>query len=228
MVIQPKNSWGLIAGADDFNAAAKLYRWPALCDPTCKFFYAKHHDVLALWRSLAGIEGIPFRAEMTARRFQPYLKSIFLYERVEPSHGERRYRMRLMGSRIVQVFGEFTGKYLDEVVPENFLPRWEALPDAVLGTGAPLRFSSAATRSTKRIWLRNIFVRPCAPTTAKCGSLVLLGITTARCAGLSCMQRNASALASSRPLLFNPYIRCGYKRQHAGLVRARALPFAAA
>jgi hypothetical protein len=170
MVIQPKNSWGLIAGADDFNAAAKLYRWPALCDPTCTFFYAKHHDALALWRSLSGIEGIPFRREMTARRFQPYLKSIFLYERVEPSHGERRYRMRLMGSRIVQVFGEFTGKYLDEVVPENFLPRWEALPDAVLGTGAPLRFLVRSDTFDKAHMVAEYF---CAPLRADDGEVRL-------------------------------------------------------
>lgn len=170
MGIQPGKLSGRITGADDFNAAAKLNRWPGLCDPTCKFFYAKHRDVLALWREMAGTEGVPFRNQMTARRLQPYLKSVLLYERVEGPHGERHYRLRLMGSKIVQVFGEFTGKFLDEVIPENFLPRWEALPDAVLGTGAPCAFSFAATPSTKPIWWPNIFVLRCAPTMAKRGS----------------------------------------------------------
>ena len=160
MGTQPNTRSGPIAGADSFNAAAALDRWPALCDPTCKFFYAKHLDVLALWRSLAGTGGIPLRHEMTARRLQPYLKSIFLYERVEGPHGKRRYRVRLMGSKIVQIFGEFTGKYLDEVVPENFLPRWEALPDAVLGTGAPLRFLIRSDTFDKAHMVAEYFAAP--------------------------------------------------------------------
>lgn len=173
MGIQPKSFSGLISGADDFNAAAKLNRWPALCDPTCKFFYAKHLDVLALWHNLAGTDGIPFRREMTARRLKPHLKSVFIYEQVEETHGERRYRVRLMGSKIVQVFGEFTGKYLDEVVPENFLPRWEALPDAVLGAGAPLRFLVRSDTFDKAHMVAEYF---CAPLRADDGEARLIWV----------------------------------------------------
>ncbi|MGA7712111.1 MAG: PAS domain-containing protein [Rhizomicrobium sp.] len=173
MDIQPNVLSSVTAGADEFNAAAKHYRWPGLCDPTCKFFYAKHRDILALWRSLAGSEGIPFRREMTARRLQPYLKSILLYERVEGGHGERRYRVRLMGSKIVQVFGEFTGKCLDEVIPANFLPRWEALPDAVLRTGAPVRFLVRSDTFDKAHMVAEYF---CAPLRADDGEARLVWI----------------------------------------------------
>jgi len=139
MNVQPKIRRPVIASADDLNAAAKRYRWPMICDPFCRFTYHGHEELLALWRSLPSEGGIPYRRDMTARLLRPYLNSVAIYERVENSNGEVRYRVRLMGSRIVQVFGELTGKFLDEAVPEDYVARWHALPDVTLGTGGPVR-----------------------------------------------------------------------------------------
>ncbi len=128
-----------IVSADDFNVAAERYDWPMLCDPSCAFRHPKHRELLSLWRNLAGQDGIPFRRQLTARVLKPYLTSVALYERVDEADGSRRYRLRLMGSDIVQNVGEFTGKFLDETVPEKFLPRWHALPDVTLESGGPVR-----------------------------------------------------------------------------------------
>jgi hypothetical protein len=139
MNVEAKARQLVIASAVDLNAAAKRYRWPMICDPFCRFTYSKHDELLALWRSLPSESGIPYRRDMTARLLKPYLNSVAIYERVETPGGEVRYRVRLMGSKIVQVFGELTGKFLDEAVPEDFVARWHALPDVTLGTGGPVR-----------------------------------------------------------------------------------------
>lgn len=128
-----------ITSATDFNSLARRYDWPILCDASCTFTYHQLRDLLALWRDLAAVGNIPYRREMTARLLQPYLKSIAIYERIEAQDRRPRYRVRLMGSSIVNLTGELTGTFLDEVVPERFLPRWCAMNDVTLGYGGPLR-----------------------------------------------------------------------------------------
>lgn len=135
----PKTGLPEVTGADHFNETARCYRWPMLCDPSCTFVHVPHRELLTLWRDVAGPSGIPYRHDMTARRLQPHMRSLIIYEGVE-GDGGRRYRVRLIGSDIVRVFGELTGKFLDDVVPEKFLPRWYGLIDATRAAGVPLRF----------------------------------------------------------------------------------------
>ena len=45
-----------------------------------------------------------------------------------------------MGTAFAQILGDLTGKFIDEAVPAEFVPRWHASLDATLATGAPLRF----------------------------------------------------------------------------------------
>ncbi|GAA0549702.1 hypothetical protein FHS83_001150 [Rhizomicrobium palustre] len=95
------------------------------------------HDMLALWQKEAA-GGIPERNALTARKLQPFMRDIAIYER----NGEglqRRYRVRLMGSGIVQYYGELTGKYFEEAIPEKFQERWYASADLALQTQKPIR-----------------------------------------------------------------------------------------
>ena len=139
MLVQERSTLPDIASADDFNRTATQQCWPMLCDPTCEFANAKVRELLALWRDLTHGGNVPFRSEMTARRLHSLMPSVALYERVDGDGGSRRWRVRLMGSTIVHVLGEMTGKFLDESVPEEFLPRWYAITDVTLAVGAPLR-----------------------------------------------------------------------------------------
>ncbi len=139
MGVQPSIRLPRITSAVDFNAFARRYDWPILCDATCTFTYLKLRALLALWRDLAAVGYIPYRREMTARLLQPYMKSIAIYERIDGHDGLPRYRVRLMGSNIVNLAGELTGKFLDEVMPEKFLPRWCAMNEVTLGCAGPLR-----------------------------------------------------------------------------------------
>jgi hypothetical protein len=126
-----------IASATAFNEAASHGGWPILCDEGCGFDNPMLSGLLTLWQDEAK-NGIPPREAMTARKLQPFMRNIAIYERIGEG-AQRRYRVRLMGSGIVQYYGELTGKYFDEVVPEKYLPRWYGVSDLPLLCGKPVR-----------------------------------------------------------------------------------------
>jgi hypothetical protein len=76
---------------------------------------------------------------MSPRLLKSFLRDVALYERIGDG-GDRRYRVRLMGTSFAQILGDLTGKYLDEAIPETLQPRWYGALDATLATRAPLRF----------------------------------------------------------------------------------------
>jgi hypothetical protein len=86
---------------------------------------------------------------MTPQLLKAHLPHVAIYERVQPENGARRYRVRLMGTQFSQVMGNFTGKFIDEVVPPQFHARWYAALDASLDSGVPLRFLSRSDTSGK-------------------------------------------------------------------------------
>lgn len=162
-----------IASAQAFNDAAAQQGWPILCDETCDFSNPMLADLLTLWRNEAG-DGIPARNAMTARKLQPFMRNIAIYERIgEGEH--RRYRVRLMGSGIVQYYGELTGKYVDDVVPERFLPRWYGLSDISLLAQKPVRLVLRADTFDKSYMVAEYL---CAPLKSDDGKakFVLLGM----------------------------------------------------
>jgi hypothetical protein len=77
---------------------------------------------------------------MDARALKPFLPNVILLDVLE-NEGARRYRVRLMGTSIVQVLGEHTGKFLDETITSPFRERWSMAMDAALSAGVPIRLS---------------------------------------------------------------------------------------
>ena len=128
-----------IASARDLNELAKHRGWAVLCDVACRFTLSSLGELHSLWRSKAGSGGIPSRREITPRLLKSYMNMLTLHERVAHPDGSRRYRVRLMGSGIARVAGEASGKFYDEFLPTKDVPRWNAMNDAVLGHGAPVR-----------------------------------------------------------------------------------------
>ncbi|MDR3525900.1 MAG: hypothetical protein P4L57_01385 [Rhizomicrobium sp.] len=137
MSSQPRMIFPELSSAAEFNETAVSKGWPLLCDESCSFDHAMLPELLALWRNEAA-DGIPARNALTARKLQPFMRNIALYER-NGSGEQRRYRVRLMGSGIVQYYGELTGKFFDEAVPAKFLDRWYAFSDVALKAQKPLR-----------------------------------------------------------------------------------------
>jgi hypothetical protein len=129
----------IIGNAAEYNRAAKAGGWPSLCDVTLKFTHPDLISLHDLWKSEAGETGVPTRQTMSPRLLKSFLRDIALYERI--GEGEaRRYRVRVMGTSFAQILGDLTGKFLDEAVAADILPRWNGALDATLGARAPLRF----------------------------------------------------------------------------------------
>jgi hypothetical protein len=162
-----------IASPEAFKQAAADNGWPILYDEGCDFATPMLGELLRLWQREAA-EGIPARNAMTARKLQPYMRSLAIYERVGEGP-KRRYRVRLMGSGIVQYYGELTGKFIDEAVAEKFLPRWFALSDLTLSLGKPVRLLLRADTFDKAHMVAEYL---CAPLKAEGDEVrfVLLGI----------------------------------------------------
>jgi len=158
MPASPKAAPPEIASAQALNEAAALNGWPILCDETCDFTNRELRNLLAHWHDEAA-DGIPVRKALTARKLQPFMRDISIYERIGEGT-ERRYRLRLLGSGLVQYYGELTGKFLDEAVPEEFLPRWYALSDAAIGAGKPLRVLLRADTFDKPYMVTEYLVAP--------------------------------------------------------------------
>jgi hypothetical protein len=150
----------LITSPAALNETATQLGWPMVCDESCDFSNPILASLLELWRAEAG-GGIPPRETFTARKLQPFMRNIAIYERMGDGD-QRRYRVRLMGSGIVQYYGELTGKYLDEVVPERFLPRWYAASDIALTVGAPMRLLERADTFDKSYIVAEYFSAPLA------------------------------------------------------------------
>jgi hypothetical protein len=173
MPILPKLLPPEIASTAAFHQAAAAGGWPMLCDEACAFDHAMLGALFALWQGEAA-GGIPARSAMTARKLQPFMRNIAIYERSGEGL-QRRYRVRLMGSGIVQVYGELTGKYLDEIVPEKYLPRWYALSDLALLAQKPVRLLLRADTFDKSYMVAEYL---CAPLTAENGlvKFILIGM----------------------------------------------------
>jgi hypothetical protein len=89
-----------------------------------------------------------------------YLRDVAIYERTVTEEGRSRYRVRLMGTTFAETMGDLTGKYLDEAIPESFLPRWYAALDAALDAGVPLRFVARSDTAGKSYLVAEYFEAP--------------------------------------------------------------------
>ena len=152
--------WPEVTGAHSFNELALRRGWAVRCDVGCRFMFGKLNDLHALWRSKAAPSGIPPRSEMTARLLKPYLTMLAFHERVPGPDGTRRYRVRLMGEDATNIAGAASGKFYDEFLPAKSVPIWNAMTDAVLGHGAPVRILIRADEVNKPFLAGEIFNAP--------------------------------------------------------------------
>src|SRR5580692_6842000 len=112
-----------------YNALARAEGWAGLCDNTLAFRRPELTAMLALWREQMKDGAAPYRHSMTPQLLKSHLPHIAIYERVQAASGKHRYRVRLMGTKFSAVMGDFTGKFIDEAVPPQFLVRWHAALD---------------------------------------------------------------------------------------------------
>jgi hypothetical protein len=127
-----------VAGIAELHALAEQEGWGVFCDTSCCFETPEIEDFHVLWRSKA-ITGLPYRSEMTPQLLKPYLRYLTLHERVLQSDGTRFYRVRLMGDAIASLAGAATGDTYDRFLPPLGVRKWNALNDALLSHGKPVR-----------------------------------------------------------------------------------------
>jgi hypothetical protein len=126
---------------EEFNARATREQWHTQCDDKLIFDSPKLAQLRDIWLSVRHDRVMPKRGDFTARILGRHLQSLSFVERAEED-GVRRYRFRMFGSGLARFIGDCTGKYLEDVVPENFVDTWYATYDLVIDTGKPLRFVS--------------------------------------------------------------------------------------
>ena len=128
-----------IAGvAAHLNTLAEANSWPMRCDGELAFEQNELSQLCELWFAKAA-DGVPPRSALDMRVLRPFASHLTILERVGAA-AARRYRFRLFGSTLALLFGEHTGRFLDEMVSPALLPNWLAYYDAVLAHRTPFRF----------------------------------------------------------------------------------------
>src|SRR4051794_15940416 len=124
-----------IAGPNDpiegFNAQARAQGWPTRCDGRMAFEHPEHERLVTAWTAKCGNRPMPARSDFTARDLKQHLPRILLFERQREDQRWGAFRIRLMGTGLVQVWGDLTGKFVDEAFPPALQPRWHAFLHAV-------------------------------------------------------------------------------------------------
>jgi hypothetical protein len=144
---------------NDFNAHAAAQGWSAICDPSLAFERRELAALNDIWCRAAGDRPMPARLEMTPRLLKDCLPHVAFLERV-PREDGHRYRVRLFGSAYQPIFGELTGRFLDDGLPPAVAPLWHAALDAVFGYGAPLRIAGRSEVPDKEFFAAEYFAAP--------------------------------------------------------------------
>jgi len=142
----------------ELNALAETKGWPIGCGCDQVFERSELNELAALWRSKAD-DGVPARSLFDMRALKPFTRHIAILEREETSG---RFRFRLFGSTLTMLFGEHTGRTLDEMVSPDLLASWQAVYDTVLSSAQPLRVVTYYRLSTGNYIKGEIFAAPLA------------------------------------------------------------------
>jgi PAS domain len=142
------------------NTQAEMRGWPYRCDPSQTFDRPELTALGELWHT-KNDDGLPTRASLDMRTLKPFVRNIFLMDRIGQK-GVWRYRFRLFGSNLVHLFGEHTGRYLDEMVSPALLQNWLACFDTTIRYGGPLRFINYYRTQTNGFLKGEFFAAPLA------------------------------------------------------------------
>lgn len=145
-----------------YNAIAYAHGWDAYCDPMLNFHWPAFDTLLEIWRGAQNGQGLPPRTALTARILKDYLRCMTIYERGFDSSGTRYYRVRLMGTVFAQVYGDLTGRVIEQTFSGEKLARFHAALDQTLKSPAPLRIIAAADVPDKSFLCAEYFLGPLA------------------------------------------------------------------
>ena len=151
---------GSIQACAELNALAQAKGWPMRCGNIGNFRRSELQTLCGLWQSKAAT-GVPARSAFDMRTLGSFARNITILERVA-ANGGRRYRFRLFGSTLALLFGEHTGRYLDEMVSPALLESWLAFYDTVLSCRHPLCVDTCYRTATEDYVKGEILAAPLA------------------------------------------------------------------
>lgn len=146
--------------ASQLNQRAEAEGWPMRCDGDLGFEKQELVELCKLWFERAHGR-VPQRTAFDMRVLRPFARNLTILERVGAG-ARRRYRFRLFGSTLALLFGEHTGRFLDEMVSPALRPNWEAFYDCVLEHQEPFRFINYYRIPTQDYLRGEIFAAPLA------------------------------------------------------------------
>jgi hypothetical protein len=149
-----------IQACGELNALAGAKGWPIHCGCSESFCRSELQALCALWQSKAA-GGVPARSAFDMHALKPFIRNITILE-CEETNGARRYRFRLFGSTLTFLFGEHTGRPLDEMVSAELLPSWQIFYDTVLSCRHPLHIDTHFRTATEDYVKGEIFAAPMA------------------------------------------------------------------
>lgn len=108
-------------------------------DAELEFDRPELNQLRDIWREKTKSKPIASRADFDARTVKPFMRNMAILDVEHMADGTRRYKSRYEGSALVEVFGEQTGRYLEEYMPPDRIARWRAGHDLVVLSARPLR-----------------------------------------------------------------------------------------
>ncbi|MFC3229136.1 PAS domain-containing protein [Marinibaculum pumilum] len=129
------------------------------------------NGLLDLWREKAGGSGPPSRADFKPAELLPWMGHVSLLDVTEDP---RRFRWRLIGSRIVEWTGrDRTGQWLEEIYAGPSLDAFMRLYEKVVAQGVPLFFSGTLLFVGKQHVRFRVVVMPLSDDGARVNMLML-------------------------------------------------------
>jgi hypothetical protein len=125
---------------------------PVTLDWDLNFESRELKEALKYWQSCCGGHSRPARASMNPAGMTKFLPLITLVDVHQPAGGARGYRIRLAGSNVEQIYGNLTGRLIEDALPPAIAARWRNCLDIAYEADRPLRLTGQAAIGNKR-WL---------------------------------------------------------------------------
>lgn len=111
---------------------------PILLEANVQFVTPDLEAVAALWREKCAGRRYPARADFSMRDLKLVLRNLAFLEPTSVADGYR-FLVRFMGSELDAQLMPMTGRYADQVLPEYFKRKWQAVWSHPITTGSLVR-----------------------------------------------------------------------------------------
>lgn len=124
----------------EYNRFAERTGSPGRMDSTLAFERPELVFAAEMWRRCCGDRRMPPRSALDPKLLKSVLPHVAIIDVVSAIE-RRRFRIRLMGTAVARIFGDHTGKFVDEAIVPPYAERWSSAFDAAIRAGGPCRLA---------------------------------------------------------------------------------------